>query len=92
MRLYAVRCTFGELKVEGEGASKRVAKQIAAKLMLEQIKTLPPLPPPPVNPSYSMRKMRRYSMKRQKKSNIVKVGLQVLNACLYVLVFKLVSL
>lgn len=81
MRLYAVRCVVGDLRSEGEGASKRQAKQLAARAMLGKMSTLPPLPPPALSASAAARsKAGRYGagaaagVKKPKKANIIKVA------------------
>ncbi|CAB4064440.1 STAU [Lepeophtheirus salmonis] len=43
MKTFITRCSMGEFSTEGHGEAKRASKKRSAELMLEKLKTLPPL-------------------------------------------------
>lgn len=47
MRTFRTRCTVGEISAEGEGNGKKASKKEAAQGVLEQLRKLPPIEPPP---------------------------------------------
>ncbi|KAH8021598.1 hypothetical protein HPB51_015994 [Rhipicephalus microplus] len=44
---FRTRCTVGEISGEGEGNGKKASKKEAAQGVLEQLRKLPPIEPPP---------------------------------------------
>ena len=44
MKSFAVRVAVGEFAGEGEGKSKKIAKKLAAAMVLEELRKLPHMP------------------------------------------------
>uniref|UniRef100_T1ITP3 DRBM domain-containing protein n=1 Tax=Strigamia maritima TaxID=126957 RepID=T1ITP3_STRMM len=68
MRTFITKCIVGEMVTEGEGNGKKISKKRAAEKMLEDLKTLPLLPP-------TMQRVKKKTPTVKKKSrNLIKVS------------------
>ncbi|CAL4083623.1 unnamed protein product, partial [Meganyctiphanes norvegica] len=65
MRTFVTVCVVEEYRTEGEGTRKKVSKKMAAKLMLEELRKLPALPPT---------MLVRKPTTKKKSRNLIKVG------------------
>jgi double-stranded RNA-binding protein Staufen len=73
MRTFITRCTVGDFVTDGEGNGKKVSKKRSAEKMLDQLRTLHPLPP-------SIARPKRTTVSKKKSKNLIKVSFQLQKA------------
>ena len=66
MRTFVTRCTCGTFVSDGIGNSKKLSKKRCAEKMLEEVKTLPPLP-------QQIIKVKKLPVNKKKNRNLIKV-------------------
>ena len=67
MRTFVTECTVGDLKTTADGTSKKLSKKKAAKLMLDEMNQLGPLPAAPI------KNKPKNNGNKKKNRNLIKV-------------------
>jgi double-stranded RNA-binding protein Staufen len=71
MRTFWTKCVVGEIVTEGEGNGKKVSKKVAAELMLDQLRQLPPVASAGL--LCSPARPRKAAQGKKKSKNLIKV-------------------
>lgn len=74
MRTFLTKCVVGEIVTEGDGNGKKVSKKVAAELMLDQLRQLPPVASAGILSSPA--RPRKAAQGKKKSKNLIKVDVK----------------